>query len=143
MHKDRTVVLTFFIAVLLFTGALFYIKDRIMPTFSNYQGMWYTETENSVRFYIDFDGNHLAVYGQDKDAQKFDVQYLSHYQKDVDGRIIIRQIDANADDPELKAKLDLNTNVISSIRLLIEDDVLIASFYNGHQLKVYRLKPVQ
>ncbi|PSW17653.1 hypothetical protein C9I98_19245 [Photobacterium sanctipauli] len=143
MYKDRTVILTFFIAVLLFSGVLLFAKDRIMPTFGHFEGLWYTETEKGVRFYLEFDNNHLNIYGQDKEADKFEVKYLSHYKKDVDGRIIIRQVDANADDPELKDTLDLNTNVISSIRLLSEGDALVVSFFNGHELKVYRLKEVQ
>ncbi|MDV5168369.1 hypothetical protein [Photobacterium rosenbergii] len=143
MFKNKTVIIHFFITVLIFSAALITAKERILPTFNQHEGMWYTTAENGLRFYIELNGNRMNVYGQDKQDQKFEVKYLSHYQKDVDDRIVIRQIDANADDPTLKDNLDKNTNVVSSVRLIPGENRLLTSFFNGYELKLYRLKPVQ
>ncbi|WEM43466.1 hypothetical protein PTW35_06660 [Photobacterium sp. DA100] len=143
MFKNKTVIIHFIISVLLFSAALIIAKEKILPTFNQHQGMWYATIEDGLRFYVEFNGNQMNVYGQDKQDHKFEIKYLSHYQKDVDDRIVIRQIDANADNPQLKNSLDHNTNIVSSVRLIPGGNQLLASFYNGYELKIYQLKPVQ
>ncbi|AJR08270.1 hypothetical protein C9J03_13170 [Photobacterium gaetbulicola] len=143
MFENKTVIIHFIILVLLFSAALLTAKEKILPTFRQHQGMWYGTIEDDLRFYVELNGNQMNLYGQDRQDHKFEVKYLSHYQKDVDNRIVIRQIAANADDLKLKNNLDHKTHIVSSVRFIAVENRLLASFYNGYELKVYQLKPVQ
>lgn len=131
------------ISVAILSVTFFFIKDKLTPVFYGVNGFWESEFVDGQEFYIEFNGNSMNIYGQDKHAKKFNVHYEAQYKKDHDGRIILRQISAKSDDQSLKDRLDNKTNILSSLRLKKIDEGMIASFFNGEELKIHKLKQVE
>ncbi|MCG7586037.1 hypothetical protein [Photobacterium sp. OFAV2-7] len=142
MHKYHPLI-KLLTSIIVLSLVLLFLKGKFTPVFYKINGFWQAESVKGEAFYMEFDGNTLNIYGQDERAKKFNVRYDAQYQKDSNGRIVLIQVFADSDSKSLKDKIDKSTKVFSSMRFKKVGENVVTSFYNGENLIVYKLKPIE